>query len=221
MSNTPNASPRIHDMQIERVPIDSVRPYPGNPRIGHRPTLDESLGEHGLYKSIGVQRSTGYIVFGNNTWHALRDVGATEVAVHYLDIDDERAKRINLVDNRANDKATYDNRALLEFTADLDTLEGTGYDPGDLDDIRASLEEATDDLAEDDETVSQRKGMQEKYDSYENSDQRQIVLQYVGDQYVWMVEQLAELGMLFGLDSNAAVVLRLVEQATEHEAPTA
>lgn len=211
-------------MQIERVPIDSVRPFPGNPRIGHRPTLDESLDEHGLYKSIGVQRSTGYIIFGNNTWHALRDAGATEVAVHYLDVDDERAKRMNLVDNRANDKATYDERALLEFTADLDTLDGTGYDPGDLDDIRASLEEAEADTGfadETDQTTHTRKGMQEKYDSYELGDQRQIMLQYVGNQYVWMVEQLAELGQRYGLDTNSAVVLRLVQEATGEQVPAA
>lgn len=211
-------------MQITLVPIDSVRPFPGNPRIGHRPTLDESLDEHGLYKSIGVQRSTGYIIFGNNTWHALRDAGATEVAVHYLDVDDERAKRMNLVDNRANDKATYDERALLEFTADLDTLDGTGYDPGDLDDIRASLEEAeadTDFADETDQTTHTRKGMQEKYDSYELGDQRQIMLQYVGNQYVWMVEQLAELGQRYGLDTNSAVVLRLVQEATGEQVPAA
>lgn len=211
-------------MQIELVPIDSVRPFPGNPRIGHRPTLDESLDEHGLYKSIGVQRSTGYIIFGNNTWHALRDAGATHVAVHYLDVDDERAKRMNLVDNRANDKATYDERALLEFTADLDTLDGTGYDPGDLDDIRASLEEAEADPGfadEADETTHTRKGMQEKYDNYELGDQRQIMLQYVGNQYVWMVEQLAELGQRYGLDTNSAVVLRLVQEATGEQVPAA
>lgn len=222
--STPQNAPHIHDMQIELVPIDSVRPFPGNPRIGHRPTLDESLGEHGMFKSIAVQRSTNRIIAGNNTWYALKDAGATHVAVHYLDVDDERALRMNLIDNRTTDKATYDTRALLEFTADLDTLDGTGYDPGDLDDIRASLEEAEADPGfadEAEETTHTRKGMQEKYDNYELGDQRQIMLQYVGNQYVWMVEQLAELGQRYGLDTNAAVVLRLVQEATGEQVPAA
>ena len=221
MSTRRKTPPRIHNMQIEVVPIDSVQPFPGNPRIGHRPTLDESLDEHGMFKSIAVQRGTNYIIAGNNTWYALKDAGATEIAVHYLDVDDERAKRLNLIDNATTDKAGYDKRLLLEFTADLDTLDGTGYDPADLDDIRAELEEATEDLAEaDTDEATTRMGMQEKHANYEVSDQRQVVLQYVGDQYVWMVEQLAELGHTYGLDSNAAVVLRLVQDATGQEAPT-
>src|SRR5690606_7671017 len=143
--------------------------------------------------------------------------------------DDDQAKRINLVDNRANDLATYDNRALLEFTADLDTLEGTGYDPAELDDIRAAEEETTTALGEvggtytpdddDDDTVRTRKGMQEKYDAYENTDTRQIVLAYTGETYIWMVEQLGELGEAYGVESNAAVVQRLVAQATGAEPP--
>src|SRR5690606_40546059 len=71
----------------------------------------------------------------------IRDFHVTGVQTCALPIY-ERALRMNLIDNRTTDKATYDTRALLEFTADLDTLDGTGYDPGDLDDIRASLEEA-------------------------------------------------------------------------------
>lgn len=132
---TPQPIPRRHDV----VPIDSIQPYPGNPRIGHRPTLDASLNAHGQFDDLIVQESTGHIIAGNNTWHSMRDAGATEVAVAFVDVDDDQALRMNLVHNRAGDKSSYDDRLLLERLGELDDLDGTGYDPGDLDTIEGSL----------------------------------------------------------------------------------
>ncbi|CAA9478599.1 MAG: hypothetical protein AVDCRST_MAG17-11 [uncultured Solirubrobacterales bacterium] len=57
-----------------------------------------------------VQRSTRAVVAGNHSLQAARELGLEEVSVTLLDIDDEQAKQIMLVDNRTNDLASYDDR---------------------------------------------------------------------------------------------------------------
>lgn len=217
--------PEILDMHVEVVPIDSVQPFPGNPRIGHRPTLTQSLDVNGQYKPIIVQRSTSYVLAGNNIWYAARDEGAERIAVQWLDVNDEQARRINLVDNRASDRSTYDDRLLLELFAELPDLDGTGYEPGDLDDLRAAVEEASDLPASSewsgsaDDNVTTRSSLDEKYANYETSDTRQIVLAFAGAQYIWVVEMLSALAAKYGVESNAETVLKLIEGASGEYAP--
>lgn len=134
-------APSILAGQTHVVPIHEVIPYPGNPRRSDQELINRSLKEHGQYRSILVQRSTGYIVGGNHVHIGMRELGADRIAAEYLDVDDERARRIVLVDNRTSDKAGYDNRLLLEALEELPDLDGTGFDPGDLDEIREELDE--------------------------------------------------------------------------------
>lgn len=139
----------ILSMQVETVPLDTLTPFPGNPRVGNRDLIKRSLETHGQYRPLVVQQGTDYILAGNNTFYAAQDLGWDSIAVHRLDVDDERAKKIVAVDNRANDVATYDDRLLAEFLADLPDLDGTGYDPGDLDALISSIEPPDlDDLAD-------------------------------------------------------------------------
>lgn len=119
------------------VDIDDVAPMPGNARIGDRTTLQRSVSQHGQFDDLIVQESTGHIIAGNNTWHALKEQDATQVAVMYLDVSDEQARRLNLVHNRTNDKASYDKDALAAMLDELPDLDGTGYEPGDLDALTA------------------------------------------------------------------------------------
>lgn len=121
------------------VPIDSIKPFPGNARIGDKAVLRESLAMHDQFDDLIVQKATGHIIAGNNTWAVMKEQGATEVGVAFVDVDDEEATRMNLVHNRANDLATHDDRLRLEMLAGLPDLDGTGYVPGDLDMFEQSL----------------------------------------------------------------------------------
>ena len=56
-----------------------------------------------------------------------------------MDVDDDAAKRILLADNRLADKAGYYNSILAEVLLDLDSLDGTGFSPSDIDDIIKDL----------------------------------------------------------------------------------
>lgn len=136
-------TPRILAEKTEIVPIGRLRPHPRNSRHGDVGAISGSLEAHGQYRTITVQRSTNFVLAGNHTYKAALALGADEIAVGYVDVDDEEALRIMLADNRTADLATNDEPALAELLTELTGsdlgLFGTGYEPDDLDDLIASL----------------------------------------------------------------------------------
>lgn len=135
--------------QIEIVPTDRLTLHPKNPRQGDVGGIYESISENGFYGTLVVQRSTGYVLVGNHRLIAAREAGLEEVPVFYVDVDDERALRILLVDNRTNDRASYNEAELTDLLKALsedsrEGLSGTGYDGEDLDRLLADLERDTD-----------------------------------------------------------------------------
>ena len=126
------------------TPINNLKPHPNNVRQGDIGAICRSLEQHGQYRPIVVQRSTGFILAGNHTYKAAISLKWKQIAATYVDCDDEQALRILLIDNRANDLASYDDSALVEMLKGLmDTelkLEGTGFDPDDLDQLLKDLD---------------------------------------------------------------------------------
>lgn len=132
-----------HALETAEVPIDSIQPHPDNIRQGDVGAISESLLFHGQYRPIVVQKSSGYVLAGNHTWKAAKAILWPHIAVTFVDVDDDEARRILLVDNRSNDLASYDEQGLADFLEELiktpSELAGTGYEPEDLDDLIASL----------------------------------------------------------------------------------
>jgi hypothetical protein len=115
--------------------------YHRNPRRGDVSVIAASLQAHGQYKPIVVNRGTytgraNEVLAGNHTLMAVRDLAEKypddkrwqEVLVHWVDVDDDRAARIVLVDNRASEMGTIDYEALHDLISDMPDLDGTGYD---------------------------------------------------------------------------------------------
>jgi len=126
------------------VPIDSVKPHPRNVRQGDVGSISTSLAANGQYRPIVVHKSTNQILAGNHTWKAAKQLGWSKIAVTYVECSNDDALRILLADNKANDLATYDDQGLLDLLKHMvqnDTLEGTLYEPSDLDDLIALLEQ--------------------------------------------------------------------------------
>lgn len=125
---------------VATVPLEQLHPWPGNARRGDVDTVRASLRKHGQYRPLVVQASTMRVIAGNHTLQALQEEGAGAARVELVDVDDDTAERINLVDNRASDKAGYDTQALLDQLQQLPDLDGTGYQAGDVDRLLADLE---------------------------------------------------------------------------------
>lgn len=109
------------------VPIGQLKPHRKNPRRGDVELIKESLRAHGQYRAIVARKATNEVLAGNHTLRAARELGWETILVHLVDVTPEQAKRILLVDNRANDQAGYDNDALAELLASLPSLDATGW----------------------------------------------------------------------------------------------
>ena len=120
--------------QIERVPVDSLTLHPQNARRGDIAAIAASLHANAQFAPIVVQASTRYVLSGNHTLMAARQLGWQEIDAVFVDVDDHHAYRIMLAANRTADLGGYDNDALAELLSYLDgDYEGTGYSQEDVD----------------------------------------------------------------------------------------
>lgn len=134
-----------------RVPTDSLTTYPRNPRRGSTRAIRESLEQHGQYRPLVVNERTREVLAGNHTYLAARELGWNDIAVTFVNVDDDEAARIVLVDNRTADLAVYDDADLVELLQSFDTLDGTGWDDSDLADLLQSLGTNGDGVVDDDD----------------------------------------------------------------------
>ena len=135
------------------VPIDTVTPHPDNYNNGDIDAITASIETNGMYRPLYVQQHTGYILSGNHTWYACKQLDATDIPVVYLDVDDNHGKAIMVADNKIASLAIPDPGLLLNLLgplSDADLLTGTGYTDRDLDLLRhlSEMELTTDDYAQ-------------------------------------------------------------------------
>jgi ParB-like chromosome segregation protein Spo0J len=126
-------------IETQELPIDSVEPFYRNAREGDIGAICESLSTLGQFRPIVVNRRTREILVGNHTWAAAKALKWKTIAVSWVDVDEETATRIVLVDNRSTDLATYD-EALLRQTMINTDLQGTGWDHEDMNDLFSGME---------------------------------------------------------------------------------
>lgn len=123
--------------------VDELQPHPQNPNRGNVGAISESIDANGFYGVVGYQRSTKRILFGNHRYEAAKLNGAVEIPALEIDVDDDAALRILLVDNRSATFAENDDELLADILQHLATtateLTGTGFTAEYLDELLASL----------------------------------------------------------------------------------
>ncbi len=144
-SSMPNSlTPKIQNTEYELVPLSRLTPHPKNARSGDVGAVYQSIEANGFFGALVVQKSTNHILVGNHRFLAAREAKLPEVPVLWVDVDDERALRILLADNKTSDDASYNTQALADLLAHLaNTTEagliGTGFSGDELDDIISDL----------------------------------------------------------------------------------
>lgn len=152
--------------------LASLNLFHRNPRRGDVEAIAASLRANGVFKPVVVNRGThtgrpNEVLAGNHTVMAHRKLAEDEpddkkwakVEAWVVDVDDDRANRIVLADNRTADLGSYDDADLLGLLNDVDhDLDGTGYDYDDLEMLRdlqdgaPSLDELEDEYGEPEDT---------------------------------------------------------------------
>jgi len=140
------------DLKSLVVPIENLTPMAGNPRKGDVEAVKRSYEKFGQRKPLVARRlgisdngfATGTVTAGNHQLEAARALKWKEIAVVFIDEDENTAKAFSLADNRTHDLGTYDenelNALLKEMEAfDADLFAATGYNSGDIDVILESL----------------------------------------------------------------------------------
>lgn len=238
-ATVPSTEPKA-PLPTELVACADLHLFHKNPHKGNVGKIMESLAEPtGQYRAIVVNRGTltgrpAEVLAGNHTLMAARRLGWAQISVSWVDVDDVAAAKIVAGDNRNAQLGTDDPRLLAELLGGLPSLVGTGYGNDDLDDLLVSLERAAPpgEQAPDgvisvgpEQTNESQAGVNkysdEQHNNWANSGRRIISLDMPVGQFVWAQEKLQQLGGEFEVDSNTAVVLRLIADATEEPVPLA
>ncbi|MFD7573295.1 hypothetical protein ACFV6U_22635 [Streptomyces sp. NPDC059810] len=149
--------------------LADLTPFPGNAKRGDVRAILESLRRNGQYRALVTRELPGaplVVLAGNHTAQALHAHGAGDCGHEACGVcgndpawtpaarcevvvcDEDTARRINLVDNRAADLGSYDPDDLAELLSFLnEDYSGTGYQDADVERLLApppSLEELAD-----------------------------------------------------------------------------
>ena len=139
-------APPVLSSDVELVDPTTLEPHPDNVRQGDLGAVVELVRENGFVGVVYAQRSTRRIIAGHTRTKAAVELAIPEVPVLWLDVDDAKARRLVLADNRASDLADYDDGALADLLRSIHDdegaagLVGTGFDGDDLDDLVATLD---------------------------------------------------------------------------------
>lgn len=139
----------------QRFALADVHLFHRNPRQGSVPHIEASLRAHGQYKPITINRGTHTgrpfeVLAGNHTLKALRNLQEAEpedprwrqVVGYLIDVDDDEATRIVLVDNRTGELGGMDVQELHALLTELPDLTGTAYSEADLAQLTAGIEQS-------------------------------------------------------------------------------
>lgn len=144
------------------VPIEQVKPYENNANNGDVDVVVDSIRTNGFYGAVIAQAGSGILIAGHTRYEALLSLGATQIPVIWVKVDDVSAARMRIVDNRSTRLGRDDQSLLLEELQrimeadDALLLAGTGYLEEDLDTLRDLMQEPLD--FDDEEYAKQRSG---------------------------------------------------------------
>ena len=118
-------------MQVVDVDIEALIPDPENARTHDDKNLAAirgSIKQFDVVEPLVVQRSSNIVLGGNGRLEVLKSLGHKTVPVHYIDIDDKKAKALALALNRTAELAGWDMERVKEQLAEIDDPGLIGFD---------------------------------------------------------------------------------------------
>ena len=131
------------EMKITMLPIESVHPYPDNPRRNDKAVdaVAESIKRFGFKNPIIVDND--YVIISGHTRRlAALKLGLKEVPVYVAsDMTPQQVRAFRLADNRVAEIADWDLKMLREEIAKIESvdLESLGFGRELLDDVQSEM----------------------------------------------------------------------------------
>jgi hypothetical protein len=216
------------DLASLATSLDDLTLYPGNPRKGDVDAIARSLVTFGQRKPI-VATYEGVVVAGNHTLLAARQLGWSELAVVRVDDTGVMAEAYALADNRTAELGHYDPVLLAEMIRNVQLndeglMAAISYDAADLDDLLAALDEQPLPPIEhgpgeyrfgggrgaNSEGSFEEPSFKERLDDYATKGIRSLILDYPLDEYDRVLELCGQLRDVYGVDTNAEMILALL-----------
>ena len=146
------------DLEIESIPVTSLKPYANNPRT-HSPKqirqIAESIKTFGWTNPILIDENSG-VIAGHGRLEAANQLGISHVpTIRLKNMSEAHLRAYVIADNRLAENAGWDKEVLaVEFQAlidmDLDfDIELTGFEMGEIDMLIEGIEDATDEDEDD------------------------------------------------------------------------
>ena len=145
----------ITQLAVKRVPLDAIHLDPANARSHpdeNMQAIEASLHRFGQAEPLVVQAKTGRVIGGNGRLVAMKKLGWSHCDVVELDIDDLTATALGIALNRSAETATWSEEALAALLQELQihgSLDGTGFDLEDLDELLAKIASESSDEVDD------------------------------------------------------------------------
>jgi DNA modification methylase len=136
----------IPALREHAVPVGDLRLDPANANMHPEKNLEaikDSLAAFGQRQVILARKDNNTVIAGNGRLLAARALGWSHIACVFVDDDDMTAVRYAIADNRTSELSEWDNDVLSMLLStikeDLGSLDGTGFDDGDLDDLLSDI----------------------------------------------------------------------------------
>ena len=129
-------------MKIELAAIDTIKPYPNNPRKLSETAIEkvaQSIQEFGFRQPIVVDKDR-IIVVGHTRYRASKKLGYKKVPITIAEnLTKEQINAYRIADNRTNEEAKWDDELLKMELKELDykdfDLKMTGFDDKQINDL--------------------------------------------------------------------------------------
>jgi len=131
-------------LEIFEVNIDTIYQDDKNIKTHGFKSIDsikKSIIEFGQYMPIVVNKRTNIILVGNGTYQALKELDFKTVKIVYVDLSEEDANKLSILDNRTSELSEIDNNIVEKFFYELDDnlIKITGYTSSEVDELMNQL----------------------------------------------------------------------------------
>lgn len=229
VSTAPADAVAAAGLTVTQVSLAELHQDPDNART-HSPkniaAIKASLARFGQRLPLVVRE--GQLVAGNGTAQAMAELGWQHALVTYADdLTHHEAIALAVALNRSGELAGWDAALLLDLLDAQPTLDGTGFDHDDLDDLRAQLDRLPvlepapflGGYGETPEDEAARAARRAGNVPRVAQGLREVVLVYTAAEYDALHQALGQLSGQHGTSGTAATVLAVVLAAAGEAGP--